>query len=136
MNIIFFEKHKNSFFLNVCCVLVFYVFLFCSVFFSVYGPFCHCALNLDMSTLFTTFSLWTSLQFIMSPAHQSTPCVPALRVINIKLECIIFIFEWYWETCTWISCIFMLSLFVKCGEINMTKHLMKLLHRYSRVNEI
>jgi len=33
------------FFLNVCCVLVFYVFFFyCSVIFFVYGPFCHGAL--------------------------------------------------------------------------------------------
>ena len=30
----------------------------------LYGPFCHGALKHDISTLFTTFFVWTSLQFI------------------------------------------------------------------------
>jgi len=47
-------------FLNVCCVLLFCVFLCCSVFFVLYGPLCHGALRFDMSILFTTFFLWTS----------------------------------------------------------------------------
>jgi len=38
--------------------------LYCSVCFSVYGPFCHGVLKLDMSTSFTSFFLWTSIQFI------------------------------------------------------------------------
>jgi len=55
------KKHKNSFFLNVCCALVFYVFLCCSVCWFLYGPFCHGALKLNISTVFITFFLWTSL---------------------------------------------------------------------------
>jgi len=57
-----FEKHKNSFFLMSVaslytpCFVMFCVFLF--------GPFCHGAHKLDLSTLFTTFFLWTSLLFI------------------------------------------------------------------------
>ena len=44
--------------------------------------FCHAALKLDMSTLFTTFFLWSSLQFILSsvkvfrtfkPTNDETP---------------------------------------------------------------
>ena len=54
------------FFLNVCCVLVFYVFLCCSVCWFLYGPFCQGALKLDISTLFATFFHWTSLQFIFT----------------------------------------------------------------------
>ena len=30
-----------------------------------FWPFCHCARKLDISTLLTTFFLWTSLQFII-----------------------------------------------------------------------
>jgi len=32
----------------------------------MYGPFCHGALKHDISTLFTTFLVWTSLQFILN----------------------------------------------------------------------
>ena len=32
----------------------------------LYGPFCHGAHKLDLSTLFTTFFLWTSLPFILT----------------------------------------------------------------------
>ena len=46
------------FLLNVCCGMVFYLFL-CR---SVCRPFCHGALKLDISTLFTTYFL----QFILS----------------------------------------------------------------------
>jgi len=46
------------------CLGVLRVFVLFCVFF-VYGPFCHVALKLDMSTLFTTIFLWTSLQFIL-----------------------------------------------------------------------
>ena len=50
--------HKTIvFFLNVCCVTVFYVFLCRSVCWFVYGPFGHGALKFDISTLFTTFIL-------------------------------------------------------------------------------
>ena len=35
-----------------------------SVCLCLYGPFCHGALQLEISTLFSTFFLWTSLQFI------------------------------------------------------------------------
>jgi len=40
------------------CFVMFCVFL--------YGPFCHGAHKLDLSTLFTTFFLWTSPPFILS----------------------------------------------------------------------
>jgi len=43
-------------------------FFCCSVYLFVYRPFCHGALKIDMSTLFTTFFLWTSLQFIQCMA--------------------------------------------------------------------
>jgi len=45
--------------LGVLCVLC------CSVCLFLYAQFCRVALTLDMSTLFTTFFLWTSLQFIL-----------------------------------------------------------------------
>ena len=40
--------------------------VFCDVLCVLYGPFCHGAYKLDLSTLFTTFFLWTSLPFILS----------------------------------------------------------------------
>ena len=54
-----------NFRLELSCVLVFCVFLCCSVCWFLYGPFYHGALKLDISTLFTTFFLWTSLKFIL-----------------------------------------------------------------------
>ena len=42
--------------------------LFC-VCYSLYESFCHGALEIDMSTLFTTFVLCTSLQFILHVCH-------------------------------------------------------------------
>jgi len=33
------------------------------------GPFCHGALKHDISTLFATFFVWTSLQFILCNYH-------------------------------------------------------------------
>jgi len=57
-----YRKH-TIFFLNVCCVLVFYVFVLFCVLVFLYGPFCQGVI--DISTLFTTFFLWTSLQFIL-----------------------------------------------------------------------
>ena len=47
------------------------VLLCCSACLFLYGPFCHGALKLDMSTLFTTFFLWKSLQLILSHVHIS-----------------------------------------------------------------
>jgi len=61
------KKQKNpkntqkKLFLYVCCVFVYSVFVMFCVF--LYGPFCHGAHKLDLSTLFTTFVLWTSLPF-------------------------------------------------------------------------
>jgi len=54
--------------------MVFYVFLCRSVCLFLYGPFCYGALKLDMSTFFTTFFLWTSLQFILKtiPVYRAT----------------------------------------------------------------
>ena len=51
------KNTKKSFFLNVCCVLVFQVFLYSSVCWFLYGPFCNGALKHDISTLFTKFFL-------------------------------------------------------------------------------
>jgi len=53
-----------------CCVMVFYVCLCRSVCWFLYGPCCHCALKLDISSLFTTFFFGTSLQFIL---RRDTP---------------------------------------------------------------
>ena len=36
----------------------------------MYETFCHGALKLDMSVLFTTFFLWTSLQFIWASVEN------------------------------------------------------------------
>ena len=55
------KNKKCCFFsLNVCCVLLFCVSMCCSVCWFLYG-----ALKLDMSALFTTFFLWTSLPFLL-----------------------------------------------------------------------
>ena len=61
---------QNHFFLNVCCLLVFYVLLCCSMCLFLYGLFCHGALKLDLYTLFTTFfehlfNLYYLLSFIV-----------------------------------------------------------------------
>jgi len=57
------RKTHERFFLNVCCVFEFYIFLCCSVCWFLYGPFCQGALKLKISTLFTTFFPWTSHKF-------------------------------------------------------------------------
>ena len=49
--------HLFNLYLFTPCFVMFCVFL--------YGPFCHGAHKLDLSTLFTTFFLWTSLPFIL-----------------------------------------------------------------------
>jgi len=49
--------------LNVCYVFLRVLCRSMSLF--EYDPFCHCALKLDLSTLFTTFFLSTYLQFII-----------------------------------------------------------------------
>ena len=59
------QNPKNTFILNVSCVLVFCVIMCRSVCLFLYGSFCHGVLKLDMSTLFTTFFLWTSLIYIV-----------------------------------------------------------------------
>jgi len=58
-------KHKKVSFLNVCCVMMFYVFLCRSECWFLYEPFCHGTYKLGTSTLFTTFFLWATLQFIL-----------------------------------------------------------------------
>jgi len=61
------RKSKNTqkcSFLNVCCALMFWVSLCCSVCLFLYEAFCHGAHKLDMSTLFTTFYLWISLYIL------------------------------------------------------------------------
>jgi len=58
-------KNTKKFFLNVCCVFVFYVFLCCSVCWFLYGPFCHGALKLKIFWLFTTFFVNISSIYIV-----------------------------------------------------------------------
>ena len=79
------EKHKNIVFLNVCCVMMLCVFLCRSVCWFLYGPFCHGALKLDVSTLFTTFFIWTSLQFIFVNLYRCFPsqCLYAI-IFNLS----------------------------------------------------
>ena len=56
------KKHKNSCFLmSVASLYTACFVMFCAF---LYGPFCHGAHKLDLSTLFTTFFLLTSLPFI------------------------------------------------------------------------
>ena len=55
MNINKIKKEKYIVFLNVCCVMGFYVFLCRTVCCFLFGPCCHDALKLDISTLFTKF---------------------------------------------------------------------------------
>jgi len=57
-------------FLNICCVMVFYMYLCRSVCWFSYGPFCHGALKLDIFTSFTTFFLWTSLTLILEELYN------------------------------------------------------------------
>jgi len=57
------KTQKNSYFLMSGVSLYTPCFEMFCVFF--YGPFCHGAHKLDLSTLFTTFFLWTSLPFIL-----------------------------------------------------------------------
>jgi len=62
------KTHKSYFFMSVAslftpCFVMFCVFL--------YGPFCHGAHKLDLSTLFTTFFLWTSLPFIFNKTEAA-----------------------------------------------------------------
>ena len=58
------KNTKNSYFLMSVASL----YTACFVMFCVllYGPFCHGAHKLDLSTLFSTFVLWTSLSYIFS----------------------------------------------------------------------
>jgi len=61
------QKYRSS--LSKCLLRhdVVRVFVSFLVFFLefLYGSFCHGALKHDISTLFTTFFVWTSLQFIL-----------------------------------------------------------------------
>jgi len=76
-------KTQKCFFLNVCCVLVFCLFLYCSVCWFLYGPFCHGTLRIDISTLFTTFFLWKFLQFIIYYYSIRTICICFEHLITI-----------------------------------------------------
>jgi len=57
-------RRKTTFRINSFSSTVFVLSCVCMCF-CLDGPFCHSALKLDMSILFTTFFLWTSLQFIL-----------------------------------------------------------------------
>ena len=64
------EKHKKLGFFCKYMLLHGVVRVLCrSVCYFLYGPFCYGVLKLDISTLFTTFFIWTSLQFILG-AHS------------------------------------------------------------------
>jgi len=67
------------------CFVMFCVFL--------YRQFCHGAYKLDLSTLFTTFCLWTSLSFILTKVGSRSrsqskikPCMTVFRVRSISLN--------------------------------------------------
>jgi len=68
-------------------------FLCRSVCWILYGPFCHGALKLDISKLFTPFFLWTSLQFILLsfkvgsgyPEHAYVLFMPCHKCISYIL---------------------------------------------------
>ena len=59
---------------HVCYTVLICVFcaVLCVCF--LYGPFCHGALNFDLSTLFTTFYLCKYLQFILMACVLLMPC--------------------------------------------------------------
>ena len=71
--------------------MVFYVFLCRSVCWILNGPFCHGALKLDICTLFTTFFIWTSLQFILK--QNTTPYIKQ-DVTCMKTEVNLFSIQW------------------------------------------
>jgi len=57
-------------------------------FIASYGPFCHSALKLDISTLFTTFCIWTSLQFILTTPFLIRNLLEG--IIKCKQPCCLF----------------------------------------------
>ena len=59
------EKHKKVFLFWMFVASWCSTFFVCSVCLLLYGPYCHSALKFDISTLFTTFFLRTSLQSIL-----------------------------------------------------------------------
>ena len=61
------KNTKNRYFLMSVASLYTPCFVMLCVF--LYGPFCHGAHKLDLSTLFTTFYLWTSLPFILIESY-------------------------------------------------------------------
>jgi len=62
------KTEKNNYFLMSVASLYTPCFVMFCVF--LYGPFCHGTHKLDLSTLFTTFFLWTSLPFILSESNH------------------------------------------------------------------
>ena len=72
------KNTKNSYFLLSVASLYTPCFVLFCVFW--YGPFCHGAHKLDLSTLFTTFCLCTSLPFI-SYIHNSWKCKQRLSTV-------------------------------------------------------
>ena len=79
------KNTKTSFFLNFSCVMVFYVFFCRSMCWFLYGPFCHGALKLDISTLFTTFFLCTSLQFMLQLSPSASSLLSNCIVIIVDI---------------------------------------------------
>jgi len=63
-----------------------YVFLCRSVWLFLYGPFCHGALKLDISTLFTTFFIWTSSIYIIEARYiQVVFCLIFKQVLSVQI---------------------------------------------------
>jgi len=58
-------KKTQKYMFSKCLLRHDVVRVFVSSLVFLYGPFCHGALKHDISTLFTTFFVWTSLQFIL-----------------------------------------------------------------------
>jgi len=91
--------------------------LFCSVCFSVYGPFFHGALELVMSTLFTTFFLWTSLQYMYSKIQRQLLSTWKLCIIKTSLLSDSFnnhTFKWHFPLLTALIMHFWLLIKVIC----------------------
>ena len=71
--------------------MVFYMFLCRYVSWFLYGPFCHGALKLDISTLFTTFFLLTtSLQFIFRLTDTRVYIKMHSKYNHVLKECVHF----------------------------------------------
>ena len=79
--------------LYTLCFVMFCVFL--------YGPFCRGAHKLDLSTLFTTFFLWTSLPFIFKHLFE-VRILLTLFTVDKRIIFLVFLTQFCFAfICTW-----------------------------------